>query len=421
MSMALSNELRIAIGALREWVDESAFVQTFKYLVTANLYATTPHTVSRATAHRLARFEDYVDGTLDQFAIGAALTLDLPVVRSQLDDWQRRIADQLLEGGLLQEVGGAIRMGRFQLISVHGLPLLVDARLNFPGHAIHEVYAGPDSSMLAYYVDAARLAPGDTALDLGTGTAFLSLLLSSHASRVVATDIAPRALELARMNIALNRREDRLELREENFSDTFARPGNYKLITFNPPFVALPQELEAPIYAKGPELDGLGWCRRLLDRFDDLVAPGGAAYLVADLLGSRQGPFFVDELRSRAEAQRLNIEVFIDSRNDYLENTRQFEALGAYLHRSNPELSVEECARRLESLHRIQLGATSSHLSVICARRSPVVAPGCVVFNRYQRIEFGALSPERAAAPPATSRGRGSSPAHLGSANELSG
>ncbi len=385
----LSKEVGAALGALREWVDESAFVQFFKYVTSVNLYAANPHVVCRAHAHQISLFEDYIDGEFGHFAVGAAMTLDLPVFRDELDDWQRGICDKLLEAELMREVDGALRMGRFQLISVHGLPLLVDSRVNYPGPITHEVYFGVDSAMLAYYVDTSRFAPDQPALDLGTGTAFLPLYLSNHSSKVVATDIAPRALELARMNIALNRREDRIELREEKFEDTFARGERYKTITFNPPFVALPQELNAPIYAKGVETDGLGYCRTFLDRFEQLVAPGGAAYIVADLVGTRAEPFYMEELRRRAEDQRLCIEVFVDSRNDYVDNTRQFEVLGAYLQRENPELTVEECTRRVENLHRVQLGACATHLSTIAVRRATHVAPYCRLFNRYRNLAFG--------------------------------
>lgn len=385
----LSTEVRVALAALREWVDESAFVQLYKYVTSVNLYAANPHVVCRSHAHKIALFEDYIQGEFGHFAVGAALTLDLPVFRDELDDWQKGIVDKLLAAGMLREVGGALRMGRFQLISVHGLPLLVDARVNFPGKSTHEVYFGVDSAMLAYYVDISRLVPDAPALDLGTGTAFLPLHLSNYTSRVVATDIAPAALELARMNIALSGREDRIELREERFEETFARGERYKTITFNPPFVALPQELSAPIYAKGVELDGLGYCRQLLDRFEELVAPGGAAYIVADLVGTREEPFFAEELRRRAAAQKLCIEVFIDSRNDYVAGTRQFEVLGEYLQRENPDLTAEECARRIENLHRVQLAAQSSHLSTIAIRRSTAVAPYCRLFNRYANLPFG--------------------------------
>jgi hypothetical protein len=386
----LPREVRAALGALREWVDASGFVRFYKYLASLNLYLASPHVVGRASAERIALFDAYIAGDFGHFAIGAAMLLDLPVLRDQLDDWQRRIADALLEGGLVREAGGALRMGRFQLISVHGLPLLVDARMNF-GAGTHEAYAGVDSAALAYYIDVAHLAPDEPALDLGTGVGSVALLLANHTSRVVATDIGPEALELARMNIVLNRREDRIELRDEGFEATFARGERYRAIAFNPPYVAVPQELAAPLYAKGPDLDGLGWSRRFLDRFDELVAPGGTAYLVSQLAGSPEEPFFAEELRRRAETQRLCIELYIDARTDYRDGAGALAALGRFLHGRNPELSVEECTRRVEHLHRVQLGARSGHATVTAVRHATVVPPYCVVFNRYRKIGFGEL------------------------------
>jgi hypothetical protein len=387
----LSKEVRAGLRALREWVDASGFVQFYKYLTTINYYAVNPHAVNPSRANAFARFEKYTDGDFRHLALGAVLALDLPVFRRDLDDWQRGVADALVVAGLMRVEDGMLRMGRFQLISVHGLPLLVDARMNFKTDDSHEVYFGPDSALLEYYVHHAGYAPDGPALDLGTGTGYVPLSLSNHASRVVATDVAPAALELARMNICLNGREDRIELRDERYEQTLARGEKYKTITFNPPFIALPDELAGPIFAKGTGTDGLGWCRYLLDRFDDVVAPGGAVYIVADVVGDREQPFFANELRDRAEAQRLCIDLYIDGRNDYVEDTKQFEVLAYFLQRQNPSLSVDECTRRIETLHRGTLGAKATHLSVVRARRSTVIPPYCLVLNRFKSVEFGAL------------------------------
>jgi hypothetical protein len=377
----LGKPVRDALAALREWARDSAFVQRYKYAVGVDRYTHDPHAVTRVTA-----------ASLDElgFTLGAALSLGRPVSRGELADRDRRIADLLVAGSLLREDAGVLRMGRFQLISAHGLPLLVDARVNFPGAANHEVYIGPDTGLLAYYVDLARLG-GGPALDLGTGTAALPLALSNHAARVVATDIAPAPLELARMNIALAGREDRIELRDEPFATTFARGERFRTVTFNPPFVPLPLELAAPIFAKGTEVDGLGYCRQLFECFDELVAPDGAAYIVAGLVGDREQPFYVAELQRVAEQRRLCIDVFVDARNDFEAFPEQFALLGEFVHRDNPEVSAEECGRRIEHLQRVQLGGTCTHLTVIAARRATAVAPYCTLFNRFRTVAPGRL------------------------------
>src|SRR5947207_195165 len=54
----------------------------------------------------------------------------------------------------------------------------------------------------------AQLTPREvigSALDLGTGCGVQSLHLARHAARIVATDVNPRALELAEVTLGLNR------------------------------------------------------------------------------------------------------------------------------------------------------------------------------------------------------------------------
>lgn len=45
----------------------------------------------------------------------------------------------------------------------------------------------------------------------------------------------------------------------------------------------LPDGLSAPVFAKGLELDGLGYCRMLLDNLGHILLPDGTAYLMANL------------------------------------------------------------------------------------------------------------------------------------------
>ncbi len=79
--------------------------------------------------------------------------------------------------------------------------------------------------------------PVGRALDLGTGCGAQALLATRHAETVVATDLNPRALEIAALNARLNGLE--LELREGSW---FEPVGDdlFDLIVSNPPFVISP-------------------------------------------------------------------------------------------------------------------------------------------------------------------------------------
>ncbi len=90
-------------------------------------------------------------------------------------------------------------------------------------------------------------APVASSLDLGTGCGVQALHLAGHSTRVVATDVNPRALRLARLNAALNGVADRVEVREGSFFEP-VRGERFDLIATNPPFVISPGTGERLVY-----------------------------------------------------------------------------------------------------------------------------------------------------------------------------
>ncbi len=83
---------------------------------------------------------------------------------------------------------------------------------------------------------------GDVALDMGTGTGLIALLMARKASYVLGVDINPIAVELARENARLNG----IKNVEFRLSDLFERvEEKFDAITFNAPY--LPGEPEEPI------------------------------------------------------------------------------------------------------------------------------------------------------------------------------
>jgi methylase of polypeptide subunit release factors len=76
------------------------------------------------------------------------------------------------------------------------------------------------------------------ALDLGTGCGVLALTMARHAERVVATDLNPRALALARRSARLNR-VDNVVWRRGDWNAP-VRGERFDLIACNPPYVVSP-------------------------------------------------------------------------------------------------------------------------------------------------------------------------------------
>jgi len=123
--------------------------------------------------------------------------------------------------------------------------------------------------------------PVDTALDLGTGCGIQALHASRHARRVVATDISARALDLARLNAALNGVAN-IEFRLGSLFEPVAGE-RFDHIVSNPPFVITPRSGDVPAYEYR---DG----GMVGDQLVETVIRGAAGHLtvggVAQLLGN---------------------------------------------------------------------------------------------------------------------------------------
>ncbi|WP_175060136.1 HemK2/MTQ2 family protein methyltransferase [Thermococcus sp. 2319x1] len=104
-----------------------------------------------------------------------------------------------------------------------------------------------------------KVKEGDVALDVGTGTGIIALLMARKARLVLGVDVNPIAVELAKENARLNGITN-VEFRQ---SDLFENvEGKFDIITFNAPY--LPGEPEEPIDLA---LVGGESGREVLDRF----------------------------------------------------------------------------------------------------------------------------------------------------------
>lgn len=113
--------------------------------------------------------------------------------------------------------------------------------------------------------------PVGTALDLGTGCGVQSLHLARHAGRVVATDLNPRALDMARLTLALSGVDGDVELRLGSLYEP--TPERFDLIVTNPPFVMSPPGGERLAYRESPLTS---------DALMEAVVTGGARHLQPD-------------------------------------------------------------------------------------------------------------------------------------------
>jgi len=135
-----------------------------------------------------------------------------------------------------------------------------------------------DAPLLADFI---RAKDGDEALELGTGSGIISLLLSAKpVRRVMALEIQPGMAELARRNVELNGLGGRIEVVEADLR-TWEPGRTFDLIFSNPPYIRKATgslSVSAEKSTAKHELHGA--IGEILGRTAAWLAPGGRAAFV---------------------------------------------------------------------------------------------------------------------------------------------
>lgn len=140
--------------------------------------------------------------------------------------------------------------------------------------------------------------PVDRALDLGTGGGVQTLHLARHAQTVVATDLNPRALWMARLTLEMN--EVAADLRLGSLYHP-VRAETFDLITSNPPYVMSPprRDGERLTYREGAwTADGL--VEHVVRQGPDHLVDGGTLQVLGNWVHPRDGDW-QDRLRGWIE------------------------------------------------------------------------------------------------------------------------
>ncbi|MFI6509712.1 methyltransferase [Streptosporangium sp. NPDC050855] len=140
----------------------------------------------------------------------------------------------------------------------------------------HVVGAGGASANLAQL---ASRRPAGRALDLGTGCGVQVLHLDGRAEEITATDVNPRALELARLSWAISG-IDGVDARQGSLFEP-VEGDRFDLVVSNPPFVISPA---GRFTYRESGLHADDFCRELVRRAPRHLAPGGTCHLLANWL-----------------------------------------------------------------------------------------------------------------------------------------
>ncbi|MDB5098613.1 MAG: methyltransferase small [Cyanobacteria bacterium RYN_339] len=179
-----------------------------------------------------------------------------------------------LEAGVVRARASLYPVGQTLVFSDHAWPQLPHPGCRDVPHD-QVMFVGSDSRWLARATSRHRI---EAALDLCTGSGIHAVLAASHARRVVAVDINPRAILCTRFN-ALAAGAAHVEVAEGNLFEP-VRGQRFDLITANPPFV--PSPILALGYRDGgPSGDDVQ--QGLVAQLPAHLAPHGLAQIVTEV------------------------------------------------------------------------------------------------------------------------------------------
>jgi methylase of polypeptide subunit release factors len=225
-------------------------------------------TLQAVARESLSTSRDKRATALKMFALGDSVQMEDAL---ELLGW---LVKDLIELGLIEQNGNTIR-SRFHVTPADDHDYYVS---DFPMRQ-----ADPEGDVVLGVSPAARqlfkLAPpvkeGMRVLEAGCGIAWLSRKMAALGAEVTATDINPRAIQLAQLNAVLSG-IDSVHYREGDFFDAAKGTGPFDLIMCNPPYVVAPDT--GLIYRDGSEEESV--CRSVIKRVPDYLAPGGIAVIM---------------------------------------------------------------------------------------------------------------------------------------------
>src|SRR5689334_23221569 len=222
-------------------------------------------------------------GAGDLATLVRLFALQVAVDRERADAALPGLVDPLVAAGMLEASGGEVRA----LVDVrpygdedHDWWIVCDPT---PGLDARQAPMSPEY-VLGISEASSSLAqltirePAGRALDLGTGCGVQALHLAQHAREVVATDVNPRALAMARLTAELNELD--IDVRDGSLFDPVAGEA-FDLIATNPPFVISPPGSEVLVY-RDSGMPGDSVVRHLVENAADHLADGGWCQILAN-------------------------------------------------------------------------------------------------------------------------------------------
>ncbi|MDR7085743.1 methylase of polypeptide subunit release factors [Aeromicrobium panaciterrae] len=209
--------------------------------------------------------------------------LQVPVDRRRVDAALPDLVEPLAAANMLQLSGDEVRA----LVDIrpygdesHDWWIVCDSTpgLNGPQGVMNPEHVLGISEASSSLAQLTVREPVGRALDLGTGCGVQALHLAQHSGIVVATDVNPRALQMARLTASLNELD--IDVRDGSLFDPVAGE-KFDLIATNPPFVISPPGADVLVY-RDSGMPGDSVVRHLVENAATYLNDGGWCQILAN-------------------------------------------------------------------------------------------------------------------------------------------
>ena len=254
-----------------------------------------------------------------ELLLGHALRVDRTALIAHSDAPVGADAGAAFEASLVRRIGGEPVAYIRGFKEFHGLALSTDARALIPRPET-EVLVDLVVACIVERLIAAPRPPGTPALrviDVGTGAGTIAIALAVELRRrridddvsLIATDISPEALQLARENAVGHGVADRIQFQLGDLVPWDATL--FEIVAANLPYVPTADLAGLPVAASYEPVgaldggaDGLAVIRLLLAQLPRVLRTGGAAYLE---IGWDQGPAVIAAVAELAPGWQATI------------------------------------------------------------------------------------------------------------------
>ena len=141
-------------------------------------------------------------------------------------------------------------------------------------------YMGLDSLRMIEVMETAGIGKGQRYLDCGPGSGGLLLYFGRRFSEAIGVDISERAANISQFNARLNRL-DHITTHCDNALELAGKYGRFDLVSWNLPFIFMPNEdVDRYIDGFGGEL-GIGLCLDFIKTLPSILTESGTACVAA--------------------------------------------------------------------------------------------------------------------------------------------